>query len=76
MLFKDSENFKLSDFAKKGSFSSECSNDGTRKGNIYSLEDLGELVAFAAERGIEVIPELDVPSHALYVPRVCLQLLL
>ena len=30
---------------------------------IYSEADVKELVAYAAERGIEVMPELDMPGH-------------
>ena len=30
----------------------------------YSREDVGEVVAYAAERCIEVIPEVDMPGHA------------
>lgn len=29
----------------------------------YSAEDLGSLVAHAADRGIRVVPEIDVPGH-------------
>ena len=30
----------------------------------YSLSELSELVAYAADRGVRVVPELDVPGHA------------
>ena len=30
----------------------------------YSTADLRALVTFAADRGVRVVPELDVPSHA------------
>lgn len=29
----------------------------------YSLEDLRDLVAYAADRGVRVVPELDMPGH-------------
>ena len=29
----------------------------------YSLEELRELVAYAADRGVRVVPELDMPGH-------------
>lgn len=32
-------------------------------GQCYSLEEARELVAYASERGIRVVPELDVPGH-------------
>ncbi len=32
---------------------------------VYSLSQLKDLVQYAYERGIEVVPEIDVPAHAL-----------
>ncbi len=34
---------------------------------VYTLDQLHSVVVYANQRGIEVIPEIDVPSHALYV---------
>lgn len=31
--------------------------------DAYSLAELSELVAYAADRGVRVVPELDVPGH-------------
>jgi hexosaminidase len=33
----------------------------------YSPDDVAELVAYASERGIEILPEIDVPAHATHV---------
>lgn len=33
------------------------------KGMFYTLDDLAEIVAYAAERNIQVIPEVDLPGH-------------
>ncbi|MBT9456672.1 MAG: family 20 glycosylhydrolase [Burkholderiaceae bacterium] len=33
-------------------------------GAFYTLDEARELVAYAGERGIRVVPELDVPGHA------------
>ncbi|MCH5329930.1 MAG: family 20 glycosylhydrolase [Alistipes sp.] len=33
-------------------------------GGFYTQDDIREIVAFAAERHIEVIPEIDMPAHA------------
>lgn len=33
-------------------------------GGFYTKEDIAEIVAYAAQRHIEVIPEIDLPSHA------------
>lgn len=41
------------------------SNDGIRYGGYYTQEEMREVVAYAAERGITVIPEIDLPGHML-----------
>lgn len=33
-------------------------------GGFYTQEDIADIVAYAAQRHIEVIPEIDLPSHA------------
>jgi hexosaminidase len=38
--------------------------DGTPHGGYYTLDDLAEIAAYAAERGITVVPEIDLPGHA------------
>ncbi|MFC4986460.1 family 20 glycosylhydrolase [Saliphagus infecundisoli] len=40
--------------------------DGTER-PAYSRDDLAELVAYAGRRGIEIVPEIDVPAHAAHV---------
>ncbi|MGH9081990.1 MAG: family 20 glycosylhydrolase, partial [Acidimicrobiales bacterium] len=37
--------------------------DGIPHGGYYSREDLRELVAYAAERHVTVVPEVDMPGH-------------
>lgn len=39
------------------------SNDGIRYGGYYTQDQLRDVVAYAAERGITVIPEIDLPGH-------------
>jgi len=39
------------------------SDDGIRHGGFYTQEELRDIVAYAAERGITVIPEIDLPGH-------------
>ena len=40
------------------------SDDGVPHGGYYTLTDLAEINAYAAERMITVVPELEVPGHA------------
>jgi len=39
------------------------SNDGVRYGGYYTQEQMREIVEYADERGITVIPEIDLPGH-------------
>ena len=36
---------------------------GGGKGGFYTQEEFKELVAYASERHIEIIPEVDMPGH-------------
>lgn len=38
---------------------------GRPHGGFYTKQDLREIVSFAGERGITVIPEIDVPGHSV-----------
>ncbi|MFC7230652.1 family 20 glycosylhydrolase [Saliphagus sp. GCM10025308] len=40
--------------------------DGTPR-PAYSPEDIDELVTYAGDRGIDVVPEVDVPAHASHL---------
>lgn len=37
--------------------------DGKRHGGFYTKGDLREIVRYAADRGITVVPEIDLPGH-------------
>ena len=37
--------------------------DGRPHGGYYTHDDLREIVAYARERGVTVVPEIDVPGH-------------
>ena len=39
-------------------------HDGTPHGGYYTQDDLREIVAYAAARGVTVVPEIDLPGHA------------
>lgn len=41
--------------------------DSTRYGGYYTLEQLKEVVAYAADRYITVVPEIDIPGHCMAV---------
>jgi hexosaminidase len=41
--------------------------DSTRYGGYYTIEQMKEVVAYAAERYITVIPEIDIPGHCMAV---------
>jgi len=38
--------------------------DGRRHGGFYSRDDVRQIVAYAAERHITVVPEIEMPGHA------------
>ena len=39
-------------------------SDGRPHGGFYTQDDIREIVAFAAERHITVVPEIDIPGHS------------
>ena len=41
------------------------SNDGIRYGGFYTQDEIRDVVAYAAARGITVVPEIDLPGHML-----------
>lgn len=38
--------------------------DGTRYGGFYTQDEIRDIVAYAAERGITVLPEIEMPGHS------------
>jgi hexosaminidase len=50
---------------KTSAFRKECAGDTT--GGFYTQEDIKEVVAYAAERFVTVIPEIEMPGHAVAV---------
>jgi len=41
----------------------EAGFDGTPHGGYYTVDDLREIVAYAGQRGMTVVPEIDLPGH-------------
>lgn len=39
--------------------------DASRLGGYYTQDDIRELVAYAAVRGVDIIPEIEFPAHVL-----------
>ena len=52
---------KLTDI---GAFRAQGGNNNGPDNGYYTQEQLKELVAYAAERHVEIIPELDIPGHS------------
>ncbi len=48
-----------------GSFRPQTEGDGIPHSGFYKQEELKELVAYAKDRKITIIPEIDVPGHNL-----------
>ena len=40
-------------------------NDGVRSGGFYTQEEIKDIVQYAADRYITIIPEIDMPGHML-----------
>ncbi len=48
-----------------GSVRQETDGDGKTHAGFYSQDEMRELVAYAAERHIAIIPEIDIPGHSV-----------
>lgn len=46
-----------------GSVRAETCGDGKEHGGYYTKAEIADLVAYAGARGIEIVPEIDVPGH-------------
>ncbi|NCB05351.1 MAG: hypothetical protein EOM69_07485, partial [Clostridia bacterium] len=54
--------YRKSTFVRHAGFQGE---DGVPHGGYYTKAELRELVRYAKARGIEIVPEIDMPGHAL-----------
>lgn len=50
-------------FPKLNEVGSWRMENGERVGGFYTMEEIREVVAYAAERYIKIIPEIDLPGH-------------
>jgi hexosaminidase len=48
-----------------GTFSPPADNEPRDFGGFYTQDDIRELVAFAADRYVNILPEIDIPGHSL-----------
>lgn len=45
-------------------FHKNKTSDGTPHGGYYTQEEIASLVAYAAERHVQILPEIEMPGHA------------
>ncbi len=50
------------DLTQKGAWRTEA--DGSQHGGFYTKEEIRDIVAYAAQRHIKVIPEIELPGHS------------
>ncbi len=50
-----------------GAFIPPTANEPRNYGGFYTQEDIKELIAYAKERFVDIMPEIDVPGHSLAV---------
>lgn len=50
---------------KFGTFTSPSANEPRDYGGFYTQEDIKELVKYAKERYVDILPEIDVPGHSM-----------
>lgn len=48
---------------EKGAYRAETAGDKTPHGGFYTQEEMKRIVAYASDKHIEVIPEIDLPGH-------------
>ena len=61
----DAESFRVQLADSKGFPRLSTLSSTNKAGETYSISELKELVIYAKERGIEIVPEVDVPAHVL-----------
>ncbi len=56
---------EIKKYPKLTGLGSKRVDEGKEHGGFYSQEQVKEIVAYAAERHIDVVPEIELPGHAL-----------
>jgi hexosaminidase len=57
--------WRVARFGKYGNRKDPQLNEPATYGGFYTQNDIKEIVAYAAERNISVLPEIDIPGHSL-----------
>lgn len=52
------------ELTKTGAFRNPNGGDNGPDNGFYTQEQIKELIAYAAERHVEIVPELDIPGHS------------
>ena len=50
-----------------GAWRNETMGDGQRYGGFYTQDEIREVVAYAARRHVNIVPEIEMPGHSLAV---------
>ena len=57
-------------FRLESSVKNEKGETATAKDHSYTKDDFREFISWAGDRGVRIVPELDVPAHALSLTKV------
>jgi len=57
--------YRVNRVGRWGTFQPALANEEASYGGFYTQEDIKEIVAYASERYVTILPEIDVPGHSL-----------
>ncbi len=57
--------FRVPRFGKWGEYIAPKEGEAATDGGFYTQNDIKEIVAYAAERHVTILPEIDVPGHSM-----------
>ena len=55
------------ELTQTGAFRKQGGSSNGPDNGFYTQDDIKEIIAYAAQRGIETIPELDIPGHSVAI---------